>query len=100
MKPNPIEYLKQAITEAVGPDKWKHFVAGFVISTAGYILINIWAGIALAVFVGFAKDVIWDLWLKKGTYDPKDIYWTAYGAIPVAWFAAMIELAGYVLGGV
>jgi hypothetical protein len=97
---NILEYLKALITENAGPDKWKHFVAGFVICVIGYVFINIWAGIAFAVFAGFAKDVIWDLWLKRGQYDPRDIYWTAYGAIPVAVFAAIVEFVMYTTGGV
>ena len=34
-----------------------------------------------AVGAGFAKDVVWDLYLKRGTFEVLDIFFTGVGGV-------------------
>jgi len=61
-------------------DKLYHLIAGFVIALI-FGLFNPIAGLIIAVGVGVTKDVVWDLLLKKGTFEVLDIFATVIGAI-------------------
>lgn len=61
-------------------DKLYHLIAGFVISLI-FGLFNPIAGLIIAVGAGFTKDVVWDLYLKRGTFEVLDIFATVIGAI-------------------
>ncbi len=56
-------------------DKLYHLIAGFIIALI-FGLSNPIAGLIIAVGVGVAKDVVWDLYLKKGTFEVLDIFAT------------------------
>ena len=61
-------------------DKLYHLIAGFAISLI-FGLFNPILGLVIAISVGVAKDVVWDLYLKKGTFEVLDIFATVIGAI-------------------
>ena len=63
-----------------GIDKIYHLVAGFVIAF-GLGLIDPFLGLVAGIAAGLAKDIIWDLYLKKGTFEMLDILATIFGAI-------------------
>jgi hypothetical protein len=63
-----------------GIDKIYHLVAGFIISLI-FGLINPVLGLALAVLAGILKDVVWDKFLKKGTFEVLDIFFTGVGGV-------------------
>ena len=63
-----------------GIDKIYHLVAGFIISLI-FGLINPVLGLALAIIAGLFKDVVWDKFLKKGTFEVLDIFFTGIGGI-------------------
>ena len=56
-------------------DKLYHFIAGFIIALI-FGLFNPIAGLIIAVGAGFTKDVVWDKFLKKGTFEVLDIFFT------------------------
>ncbi len=60
-------------------DKLYHLIAGFAISLI-FGLFNPILGLVIAVSAGFTKDVVWDLYLKRGTFEVLDIFATAVGA--------------------
>ncbi len=60
-------------------DKWMHLLAGLSLSLAAGILWGSLAGLATALIIGAAKELIWDLWLKKGTAEWWDFIATAIG---------------------
>ena len=64
----------------MGKDKLYHLIAGFVIAL-GFGLINPFLGLAAGITAGLAKDIIWDLYLKRGTFEVLDILATIIGAI-------------------
>jgi hypothetical protein len=41
-----------------------------------------------ALIAGFAKEFVWDKWLKKGTFEWKDIYFTCFGGLTatILWY--------------
>ena len=61
-------------------DKLYHLIAGFAISLI-FGLFNPIAGLIIAVGAGFTKDVVWDLYLKKGTFEVLDIFFTGVGGV-------------------
>ena len=61
-------------------DKLYHLIIGFIIALI-FGLFNPIAGLIIAVGAGFTKDVVWDLYLKKGKFEMLDIFATAVGAI-------------------
>ena len=63
-----------------GIDKIYHLVAGFIISLI-FGLINPVLGLGMAVLAGLFKDVIWDKFLKKGTFEVLDIFFTGIGGV-------------------
>ena len=63
-----------------GIDKIYHFIAGFIISLI-FGFINPVLGLGMAVLAGLLKDVIWDKFLKKGTFEVLDIFFTGIGGI-------------------
>jgi uncharacterized membrane protein len=89
----------------VNPSNWVHAKLGVFIGAVGFvIMMAIWfsnmygntivselkftdifipwiAGSGLALTAGLLKDLIWDLWLKKGTYELNDILFTLFGGM-------------------
>ena len=63
-----------------GIDKIYHFIAGFLIALI-FGLINPVFGLGMAVLAGLFKDVIWDKFLKKGTFEVLDIFFTGVGGV-------------------
>lgn len=59
-------------------DKLLHLIAGFVIAIV-FGMINPFLGLSLAVIAGAAKEIVWDLYLGKGTYEVMDFVWTFIG---------------------
>lgn len=61
-------------------DKLYHLIAGFAIALI-FGLFNPILGLVVAVLAGIVKDVVWDLFLKKGKFEVLDIFATVIGAI-------------------
>lgn len=61
-------------------DKLYHLIAGFIIALI-FGLFNPIAGLIIAVGAGFTKDVVWDLYLKRGTFEVLDIFFTGVGGV-------------------
>lgn len=72
-------------------DKLYHLIAGFTIALI-FGLFNPILGLVIAVLAGIAKDVVYDLLLKKGTFELLDIGATAVGAVIGAVVATTINL--------
>ena len=61
-------------------DKIYHLVAGFLIALI-FGLINPVFGLGMAVLAGILKDVVWDKFLKNGTFEVLDIFFTGVGGV-------------------
>jgi len=63
-------------------DKLQHMLVGIVISQIIAILcvlfLPIWTSLlislAISTTVMYGKELVWDKWMKKGTYNIKDFY--------------------------
>ena len=53
-------------------DKAYHFIAGVLL---GFVFINMsmYYGFVVAVLISILKEVIWDKWMKKGTFEWYDM---------------------------
>ena len=83
-------------------DKLKHFIAAVLITWIVLVASHLWfplhynwdMGLAFAVaFVAVAaKELIWDKWLGKGTFELMDFFWGFTGAVvgPAVWM--IVEL--------
>ena len=85
-------------------DKRTHFWAGFIISLfVGLIFASDGSefnhvqrgaiiGFLTGLSAGILKDVVWDLLMKRGTFDKWDISATAFGAGVASFLIALIDL--------
>ena len=64
----------------MGKDKLYHLIAGFVIAFVFGLISPFW-GLVAGITAGLVKDIVWDLYLKRGMFEVLDIYVTIIGAI-------------------
>lgn len=64
----------------MGKDKYLHLIAGFVIALA-VGLFNPIAGIIAPVTIGAAKEMIWDMAMRRGTFEMLDFLATVLGGM-------------------
>ncbi len=70
-------------------DYTKHVYAGLIITVIGGQLSHFLyspflsglIGLLTGNIAGFGKEYIWDLWLKKGTFNKRDIFATFWGTL-------------------
>jgi len=60
-------------------DKKLHLLAGLALSLLAGLFVCPSFGLAVAVVAGLGKDVVWDRWLKRGTFEWLDIWATVTG---------------------
>jgi glycopeptide antibiotics resistance protein len=83
-------------------DLVKHFIAGVAFSLVVFLVFWLMTGrisdVAIIVagagslLLGAAKEIIWDLWLKKGTPEVDDITFTWSGGLIAVFALKIIEL--------
>jgi hypothetical protein len=61
-------------------DKLKHLISGYLIALISLLFAPPLLAFGLGCLAGLVKDVIWDLWLKKGCFEWADIIITCVGA--------------------
>ena len=61
-------------------DKWLHVLCGYIIALTIGIWLP-WAGATVGVLVAFGKELVWDKWLGKGTFEWQDINSTLVGVL-------------------
>lgn len=64
----------------MGKDKLYHLIAGFLIGSI-FGVVSPLLGLAMAVLIGGAKEVIWDKLLKKGYFEIADFVATCFGGV-------------------
>ena len=69
------------IKNNVGVDGLLHLLVCKIIVDAVEIFAPLWAGVTVAVVAALAKEFIWDMLFKKGTYDKKDMLCDAVGIL-------------------
>ena len=69
------------IINYIGTDGLLHILACYAISVTCGIYLNAGLALFIAVFAGVLKEVIWDGWLHKGTFEIKDLLCDLIGAV-------------------
>ena len=63
-------------------DYFIHFLCGIVISYALWSF-GWWWSLVMVTIIGGVKEIVWDMWMKKGTPEVVDFLCTVAGFIPV-----------------
>lgn len=64
-----------------GTDGLAHVLVSLVLCAVLAVFLPWWAAMIITLAVGVAKEFVWDLWLKRGTCDLKDVLYDAIGII-------------------
>lgn len=56
-----------------GQDGLAHILASLVLCAVLGAFLPLWAAVLVTLAMGVAKELVWDLWLGKGTAEWKDI---------------------------
>lgn len=64
-----------------GVDGLAHVLVSLVLSAVLGVFLPLWAAAIITLAVGFIKELVWDLWLEKGTAEWRDIVSDAVGIL-------------------
>ena len=64
-----------------GQDGLAHILVSLVLCAVLGAFLPLWAAVASTLAVGFIKELVWDLWLEKGTAEWRDIVSDAVGIL-------------------
>lgn len=64
-----------------GTDGLAHVLASLVLCAVLGAFLPLWAAVIIALAVGIIKELVWDLWLKKGTAEWRDMVSDAVGIL-------------------
>lgn len=96
LKDNMKYWISEIVEHSAEKDKMYHLLCGEVIAVIVAALGDYWfdtvAAVLAGIAAGFAKDYIWDKWLKKGTFDYLDIVFTGLGSVVGAAVYAIVKL--------
>lgn len=73
--------MKEKILNWVGTDGLLHIICSVIIVSVLNVLLPLWAAVMITAIVGIGKEFIWDKWLKKGTFEKKDLLCDLIGII-------------------
>jgi hypothetical protein len=73
--------MKEKILNYIGQDGLLHILCSIVLVRVIDIFFPLWVAIIATVVIGLAKELIWDKWLGKGTFDKKDLLCDLTGII-------------------
>ena len=64
-----------------GQDGLAHILVCLVLCAVLGAFLPLWAAVLVTLAIGVAKELVWDLWLKKGTAEWRDIVSDAVGIL-------------------
>lgn len=64
-----------------GQDGLAHILVSLVLCAVLGVFLPLWAAVLITLSVGFIKELVWDLWLEKGTAEWRDIIADAVGVL-------------------
>ncbi|WP_346701145.1 hypothetical protein [uncultured Alistipes sp.] len=73
--------MKEKILNWVGTDGLLHIICSVIIVSVLNVLLPLWAAVLITAIVGIGKEFIWDKWLKRGTFEKKDLLCDLIGII-------------------
>lgn len=75
-----------------GQDGLAHILVSLVLCAVLGAFLPLWAAVVITLAVGFIKELVWDLWLEKGTCEVRDALSDAIGTILGALIALLQTL--------
>lgn len=69
------------ILEWLGQDGLLHIVVCSILVGALNIVMPLWLAVVITAVVGGAKEFVYDKWLKKGTFEIKDLVCNLIGIL-------------------
>lgn len=75
-----MKWLSKVAARA-GIDGLLHVIVSVLIVLIVQIFSPWWAAVLVAIIAGIAKELVWDLWLRKGQIQFKDLICDAVGII-------------------
>lgn len=73
--------MVEKVLNYLGTDGLLHILASVVIMNVLDLLLPLWVAIVATAVIGIGKELVWDKWLKKGTFDRKDLLCDAAGIL-------------------
>ena len=73
--------MKEKILNWVGTDGLLHIIWSVIIVSVLNVLLPLWAAVLITAIVGIGKEFIWDKWLKRGTFEKKDLLCDLIGIV-------------------
>lgn len=64
-----------------GQDGMTHILVSLVLCAVLGVFLPLWAAVLITLSVGFIKELVWDLWMEKGTAEWRDIVSDAVGIL-------------------
>lgn len=64
-----------------GQDGLLHILCSLVLCAVLAAFLPWWAAVLISLAVGFIKELVWDLWMEKGTAEWRDIVSDAVGIL-------------------
>lgn len=64
-----------------GVDGLAHILVSLILCAVLAAFLPWWAAVLITLAVGVAKEFVWDLWLKRGTCDLKDVLCDVMGIL-------------------
>ena len=64
-----------------GQDGLTHILVSLVLCAVLGMFLPLWAAVLITLSVGFIKELVWDLWMEKGTAEWRDIVSDAVGIL-------------------
>jgi uncharacterized membrane protein YccC len=64
-----------------GQDGLTHILVSLVLCAVLGVFLPLWAAVLITLSVGFIKELVWDLWMEKGTAEWRDIVSDAVGIL-------------------
>lgn len=73
--------MVEKILNYLGQDGLLHILASVVLMNVLCLLLPLWVAIVATAVIGIGKELVWDKWMKKGTFDRKDLLCDAAGIL-------------------
>lgn len=64
-----------------GQDGLAHILVSLVLCAVLGVFLPLWAAVLIVLAIGIAKELVWDLWMEKGTAEWRDIVSDAVGIL-------------------
>lgn len=64
-----------------GQDGLAHILVSLILCVVFGVFLPLWIAVLITLVIGLIKELVWDLWLKKGTAEWRDIVSDAVGIV-------------------